>query len=68
MDGTYDEGHDTAYLYLSSTSQERKVARTEEKERGILYDYNREGKIIGIEFLNASRDLSPSFLEKLTRI
>ncbi|MEK6847356.1 MAG: DUF2283 domain-containing protein [Nanoarchaeota archaeon] len=67
MEGTYDERHDTAYIYLSPRSEDRKVARTEPQKDNILYDYDRNGRIIGIEFLNASSTLHPSLLEELSK-
>ena len=66
MEGTYDPRHNSAYLFFSPRAPERKVARTEEKENGVLYDYDREDKLIGIEFLNASRIFQESFLKQLT--
>ena len=68
MEGTYDKKADAVQLYLVPRGSERNFARTEEKEKGIMYDYDKQGKIIGIEFLDASERLPSSFLETLTRI
>ncbi len=68
MEGTYDPKANAAYLYFTPKGTDRKVARTEEKENDVMYDYDREGKIIGIEFLDASERLPASFLETLTKI
>ncbi|PIR03351.1 MAG: hypothetical protein COV60_00785 [Candidatus Magasanikbacteria bacterium CG11_big_fil_rev_8_21_14_0_20_43_7] len=38
---------------------------SDEVEDGIIFDYDKEGKLISIEILNASKKLSPSFQSEL---
>jgi len=70
MEGTYDSEADVAYIYFKTECERRIVAKTREvKDHSEVYvDFDREGRIIGIEILNASTRMEPSFLEELTKI
>ena len=48
----YDSERDLLYLLLAS--DERKAARTETVAPGVHVDFDRDGKIIGIEVVEAS--------------
>jgi uncharacterized protein YuzE len=48
----YDAERDLLYLLLAS--DERKAARTDTVAPGVHVDFDRDGKIIGIEVLEAS--------------
>ena len=52
----YDKDVDAAYIYL--TDSKIKSAKTVELNENIILDYDREGKIIGVEVLQASVVLS----------
>ncbi|GEM_PF-1192201 len=53
----YDKNKDA----LSIRFGEHRYAESEEMEPGVIFDYDKQRKIIGIEILNASQKLSPSF-------
>lgn len=47
----YDKESDVIYIQFS----DHKVAESEEDKPGIILDYGENGKIVGIEVLNASK-------------
>ncbi len=57
---TYDPGVDAAYIRFSTG----KVEESEEVAKGILLDYDREGRIVGMEVLNAREHLPSDVLEQ----
>ena len=59
----YDKKKDAFYIRFD----ERPYAESDEVEEGVIFDYDKRGKIIGIEILDASRKLSPSFRGSLRR-
>ena len=54
----YDRDTDAAYIRLSP----EKVAESEEVSDGVVLDYDADGRIVGMEVLEASRHLSPTML------
>lgn len=54
----YDPVADAAYLRLST----EKVVETEEVSAGIMLDYDSEGRIVGLEVLNARTQLPAATL------
>lgn len=71
MNLDYDPEADAAYLSIAQpdTLPERQISAitTEGMEGEIEIDVDKDGKIIGIEFVNASWILPPSFLRKSNR-
>ena len=61
MNITYDKQADAAYFALVP---KRKVAWTEEKSDSILVDYDKSGKVLGIEVLFVSKQLGNLFDKK----
>lgn len=63
---THDPEHNLAYLYLVDEPLPNSVARTLPGQDGtgnrLNYDYNREGHLIGIEFLDAKGTLTEDIL------
>jgi len=59
----YDKKKDAFYLRFD----ERPYAESDEVEEGVILDYSRDRKLIGIEILNASQRLSPAFRAQLLR-
>ena len=57
MKFNYDKNKDAFYIRF----EESPYAESDEIEDGVIFDYNRQGKIIGIEILNASKRLGASF-------
>lgn len=51
MNIQYDPEVDALYVRLS----ERKIIESEEVQPGIVLDFDEEGKVVGVEVLNASR-------------
>jgi len=49
----YDKEVDVVYIQFS----EKEVAESEEDKPGIVLDYDKEGNIVGIEVLNASKKI-----------
>lgn len=46
-----DKENDTLYLRLD----EEKIVESEEIQPGIVLDFNTDGKVVGVEFLNISQ-------------
>lgn len=59
----YDKAVDAFYVRFD----ERPYASSDEVSPGVIFDYDRSGKIIGIEILDASRKLSPKFRSSLRK-
>lgn len=49
----YDREADVLYIQLSDAP----IIDSDEKRKGIVLDYDDEGRIVGIEILNASKNL-----------
>ncbi len=58
---TIDRKADALYLDLD----EAPAAESEEISPGVIFDYNAEGKVVGIEMLHLSKRVSP---EKIGRM
>ena len=59
---SYDRVADALYIKFSNEN----IAESDEISDGIILDYNKNGKIIGIEILNYSKrnnDLNKQFME-----
>lgn len=54
----YDEKSDAVYIKF----KESKYFESDEVKDGVILDYDRKGKIIGIEILDASRYMMPADL------
>jgi uncharacterized protein YuzE len=52
----YDMEVDALYIRIEETE----ITRTEELEEGVNLDFNSEGRLIGIEILNALERYNPS--------
>ena len=50
----YDKSADILYLSFS----DEKVFESDEEKKGIILDYTKDGKIVGIEVLNASQHMN----------
>lgn len=59
----YDRKKDAFYIRFD----ESPYRESEEVEEGVIFDYDRRGKLIAIEILDASRRLSPAFRSSLLR-
>ncbi len=54
----YDEPSNAAYIRFSP----EKVVESEEVSEGVVLDFDAEGRIVGMEVLDAARRLSPMVL------
>jgi uncharacterized protein YuzE len=61
MKTTYDDDANALYVQFS----EEKVASTEELRPGIILDFDKAGRIIGIEMLDAKILLSAAAIKSL---
>lgn len=59
----YDKLADAFYIRFD----ERPYAESDEVDEGVIFDYDRRGKLVGIEILDASRKLSSTFRTSLRR-
>lgn len=59
----YDHKKDAFSIRFADSA----YAESDEVEDGVIFDPDRKGKLVGIEILNASRKLSPSFKAALRR-
>lgn len=57
---SYDPESDAAYIRFSSG----KVEESQEVSAGIVLDYDEDGRIVGMEVLDARSHLPPEVLEK----
>lgn len=63
MNFNYDKKEDI----FSMKFDESPYAESDEVQEGVIFDYNKTGKIIGIEILDATKKLSSSFRAALLR-
>jgi uncharacterized protein YuzE len=56
-----DKESDALYFRLDESA----IVESEEVEKGVILDYNKEGKVVGIELLNLSKIVSPQQLKNL---
>jgi uncharacterized protein YuzE len=63
MQMRYDPNADAAYLDLSKT----KIEESEEVLPGVILDFDKEGRIVGIEVLDASRQLPEELIADMPR-
>jgi uncharacterized protein YuzE len=59
----YDKKIDALYIRFN----EKRYVESDEVSDGIIFDYDRDGKIIGIEVLDASKRLPQEFGSKLRK-
>jgi uncharacterized protein YuzE len=57
----YDKKIDALYIRFN----EKRYVESDEVEDGIIFDYDKAGKIIGIEVLDASKRFPKEFKSKL---
>jgi uncharacterized protein YuzE len=62
-DITYDPDADAAYVTLSSKA----VRDSAEVSPGVVLDYDDQGRVVGIELLNARKQLAPGAWSRARR-
>ncbi len=61
----YDKQVDAAYVYLQYPLKEGEVKKTIEVDKNIILDYDKTGKLVGVEILNASKVMNKNALSKM---
>lgn len=56
----YDPDSNAAYIRLA----EDPIVESEEVSPGIIFDFNEQGRIVGMEFLDAKKDLPMQVLSE----
>ena len=54
----YDKSVDAAYIYLEDSIADGEVDKTIELNNNIILDFDKEGKLLGVEILSASKVLN----------
>ncbi|MDO8537928.1 MAG: DUF2283 domain-containing protein [archaeon] len=60
---TYDKEADAAYIYFQKGKYE---VSSDIIDKGIIVDFDKKGRMLGIEILDASKKFSIETLKKLT--
>ncbi len=58
----YDKDVDAGYIYLVDEIKNGEAVKTIELDSNIILDFDKEGKLLGIEVLNASKVLNKDVL------
>lgn len=59
----YHKSKDALYIRFDEAA----YAESDEVEEGVVFDYDKNGRIVAIEILDASKKLTPSFRASLLR-
>ncbi|MBI2507729.1 DUF2283 domain-containing protein [Candidatus Woesearchaeota archaeon] len=59
----YDKEVDAAYIYIKYPIKEREAEKTIELNEDLIVDFDKNGKLIGIEVLNASKVIGKEVLK-----
>ena len=51
----YDKDVDAAYIYIAGDIEDGEAKKTIELNENIIIDFNEQGKLLGIEILDASK-------------
>ena len=68
MHATYDPESNAAYVYIVDKIESGEAVAQEIVSDDITLDFDRWGKLLGIEILNARRVLRPSILFRAARM
>ena len=60
----YDEEVDAAYIYLEYPIKDGEAKKTIELNENIILDFNENGKLLGVEVLDASKLLNKKVLQE----
>lgn len=58
----YDKNADAAYIYLEDSIADGEVDKTIEMNDNIILDFDKNGKLLGVEILDASKVLNKKSL------
>ena len=60
----YDKEADAAYIYIKYPIKEGEAEKTIELNEDLIVDFDKDGKLIGIEILNASMVIGKEVLKE----
>lgn len=60
----YDKDVDAAYIYLVENIKKGEIQKTVELNKDIILDFDKGGKLLGMEVLNASKNLKKKSILK----
>ena len=60
----YDKDADAAYIYIEHPIKEGEVKKTIELNESIILDFDKKGKLLGMEILNASKVTMENFINQ----
>lgn len=63
---TFDKEADAAYIYLKEDIRDGESIKTIKVNDNIILDFDKEGKLLGIEILNASKNITKDFLSDIS--
>ena len=58
----YDKDVDAAYVYIGHPIKDGEVKKTIELNENIILDFDKKGKLLGMEILNASKVMNKKVL------
>ena len=58
----YDKEVDAAYVYIGHPIKDGEVKKTIELNENIILDFDKKGKLLGMEILNASKIMNKKVL------
>ena len=61
----YDKESDAAYIYLVENIGKGEAVKTIELNQNIILDFDKQGKLLGIEVLNASKTLNKESIPQI---
>tara|TARA_Y100000310_G_C20680827_1_gene815832 strand:- start:2063 stop:2272 length:210 start_codon:yes stop_codon:yes gene_type:complete len=64
----YDKTVDAAYIYIKSPIKNGEVKESKKVKPNVVLDYDKEGRLLGVEFLNASKTLNKKGLSTIPAI
>ena len=68
MKVTYDKEADAVYIYLKNPIKRGEAKKNVPTDAGPILDFDKKGKLLGIEILWASKVFDKKVLEKFERI
>ena len=60
----YDKEVDAAYIYLKKSIKNGEVKNSKEIKKDIIFDFDKDGFLIAVEILNASKILKKNVLDQ----
>ncbi len=68
MKTTYDKEADAAYIYVRHPIKPGESKKTIELDKDIIIDLDKDGRLLGVEILNAKKILSKKALQSAVQL